>query len=263
VRRSFLPAAAAFLLIGAVPVAFAQAPAQPAQPAPAQKPAPAKPATPAQKPPAAAQKPAPAAPAQTQQAPGQAAPQAAPQGQAQAQPQFIYSPWTKFCPKPPDPNQKGGCITGKDARTETGIPVVAAGLIEPEGEPKKVLRLTVPGGVHLQYGTRMIIDQQEPVSAQFLTCVQNQCIADIEATPELIQKMSKGQMMVVQAINMAGSAISFPLPLTDFAKAHDGPPTDPKVFEEQQKKLQDELQKRAEEARKKLEAQGGQAPATR
>jgi hypothetical protein len=75
--------------------------------------------------------------------------------------------------------------------------------------------------------------------------------------------MSKGQMMVVQAINMAGSAISFPLPLTDFAKAHDGPPTDPKVFEEQQKKLQQELQKRAEEARKKLQSQGGQAPATR
>jgi hypothetical protein len=30
------------------------------------------------------------------------------------------------------------------------------------------------------------------------------------------------------------------------------------VFAEQQKKLQEELQKRAEEARKKLEAQGGQ-----
>ncbi|MEZ5787814.1 MAG: invasion associated locus B family protein [Xanthobacteraceae bacterium] len=221
------PAAAAVFLVTAASVAVAQ---QPPKAAPATPAAPANPAA---------------------------------QGQQPQQPQFIYSPWTKFCPKPKDPNAKGGCITGKDARTESGIPVVAAGLIEPEGGPKNVLRLTVPGGVHLQYGTRMIIDQQEPVTAQFLTCVQNQCIADIEATPELIQKMSKGQMMVVQAINMAGSAISFPLPLTDFAKAHDGPPTDPKVFEEQQKKLQQELQKRAEEARKKLQSQGGQAPATR
>ena len=40
-----------------------------------------------------------------------------------------------------------------------------------------------------------------------------------------------------------------------------GPPTDPKVFEEQQKKLQDELQKRAEEARKRLENQPPQAAA--
>jgi hypothetical protein len=51
--------------------------------------------------------------------------------------------------------------------------------------------------------------------------------------------------------------------LSDFAKAYDGPPTDPKVFEETQKKLQEELQKRAEEARKKLEANqpAGAAPA--
>ena len=53
---------------------------------------------------------------------------------------------------------------------------------------------------------------------------------------------------------MNGQPISLPLPLNDFAKAYDGPPTDPKVFEEQQKKLQEELQKQAEEARKKLES---------
>jgi hypothetical protein len=54
---------------------------------------------------------------------------------------------------------------------------------------------------------------------------------------------------------MQGTPISLPLPLADFAKAYDGPPTDPKVVEEQQRKLQEELQKRAEDARKKLEAQ--------
>jgi hypothetical protein len=54
---------------------------------------------------------------------------------------------------------------------------------------------------------------------------------------------------------MNGQAMSPQLELKDFAKAYDGPPTDPKVFEEQQKKLQEELQKRAEEARKRLESQ--------
>ena len=49
-------------------------------------------------------------------------------------------------------------------------------------------------------------------------------------------------------------------PLGDFAKAYDGPPTDPKVFEEQQKKLQEELQRRAEEARKKLKGQQQPSP---
>jgi hypothetical protein len=65
---------------------------------------------------------------------------------------------------------------------------------------------------------------------------------------------------VVQAINSNGAPLTLPLPLQEkdtggsFAKAYDGPPTDPKQFEETQKKLQEELQKRAEEARKKLEA---------
>jgi hypothetical protein len=70
--------------------------------------------------------------------------------------------------------------------------------------------------------------------------------------------MKKGQNLVVQAINANGAPLTLALPLQEtggsFAKAYDGPPTDPKVFEETQKKLQEELQKRAEEARKKLEA---------
>ncbi len=61
---------------------------------------------------------------------------------------------------------------------------------------------------------------------------------------------------------MNGQAMSPQLrPAPISPRLGDGPPTDPKVFEEQQKKLQDELQKRAEEARKKLESQQPQAAA--
>ncbi|MCA3580893.1 MAG: invasion associated locus B family protein, partial [Bradyrhizobium sp.] len=83
-------------------------------------------------------------------------------------------------------------------------------------------------------------------------------------SPELIANMKKGQNLVVQAINSNGAPLTLPLPLnTEFAKAFDGPPTDPKVFEENSKKLQEELQKRAEEQRKKLEGAGaaGATPA--
>jgi invasion protein IalB len=229
--------------------AFAQQPAAPAPAAkpaaPAKKPAPAKPAAPA----------APAAPAPEaqQQAPAQA------QGEQQ-QVQLIYSPWTKFCLKGQnnDPNAKQVCFTGKDARIESGMPVVAAVLIEPEGEPKKLLRVTLPLGMQLVHGTRVIVDQNQPMTAPYVICFTNGCMADYEATPDLIGKMKKGQGLVIQAINSTGQPISLVLPLADFGKAYDGPPTDPKVFEEQQKKLQEELQRRADEARKKLESQQGQ-----
>jgi invasion protein IalB len=241
VRRSIVASTAAIVIAAAGTVAFAQ------QPPAAQKPAPAKPAA---KPPAAAQKPAAPAAQPPQQ---QAQPQAQAQQPAQELPQLIYSPWAKFCGKGQDANAKQVCFTGKDARTETGVPVVAAALIEPDGEPKKLLRVTLPSPLQLQYGTRIIIDQQQPISGPFFTCFANGCMADYEATPDIIGKMKKGQMLTIQAINLAGSAISFPLPLSDFAKANEGPPTDPKVFEEQQKQLQEQLQKKADEARKNLE----------
>ena len=229
----------------------------------AQTPAPA-PAAPAAPPkPAPAKKPAPNPPAAQTTPPGDAQ-QAPPQGQAQGggdQVQLIFSPWTKFCLKGQEANAKQVCFTGKDARIESGMPVVAAVLIEPEGEPKKILRVTLPLGMQLVHGTRAIVDQNAPMTAPYVICFTNGCMADYETSPDMITKMKSGQGLVVQAINSTGQPISLVLPLTDFAKAYDGPPTDPKVFEEQQKKLQEELQRRADEARKKLEQQQSQPQA--
>jgi invasion protein IalB len=207
-------------------------------------------------------KPAPAgqaSPPAEQQPPAPAQAQA-PGGNEQVQ--LIYSPWTKFCLKGQEANPKQVCFTGKDARIESGMPVVAAVLIEPEGDTKKILRVTLPLGMQLIHGTRVIIDQNTPMTAPYVICFTNGCMADYDANPDMITKMKKGQGLIVQAINSTGQPISLVLPLQDFAKAYDGPPTDPKVFEEQQRKLEEELQKRADEARKKLEnQQGGQAPA--
>jgi invasion protein IalB len=185
-----------------------------------------------------------------------AAPQAAPAPQpgAEQPPQLMYSPWLKVCGKGPETNNKQVCVLTKDGRLENGMPVAVVQLFEPEGEAK-VLRVTVPLGMQLQHGTRMIIDQGPAAQEPYKICFPVGCMSDYPVTDDMIAKMKKGQTITLQAINMQGTPISLPLPLADFAKAYDGPPTDPKVVEEQQRKLQEELQKRAEDARKKLEAQ--------
>jgi invasion protein IalB len=242
-------AATALVASLAAPDAQAQAPAPaPGAPAPAAAPK-------AKAPPKAAPKAAPA-PAPSAQAPPAAG---APPGAGGAPPagdqvQLIYAPWTKFCLKGQDAGAKQVCFTGKDGRIESGQPVIAAVIIEPEGEPKKILRVTLPLGMQLVHGTRVIVDSNAPAQSPYVICFANGCMSDYDVTPELLANMKKGQNLVVQAINSNGAPLTLPLPLADFAKAYDGPPTDPKVFEENQKKLQEELQKRAEEARKKLEA---------
>jgi invasion protein IalB len=225
----------------------------------AQAPAPGAPAAPKAKAPKAAPKAAPAAPAQAAQpaAPPPAAAGAPPAAGGQPQDQqvqLIYAPWTKFCLKGQDANAKQVCFTGKDGRIESGQPVIAAVIIEPEGEPKKILRVTLPLGMQLVHGTRVIVDNNPPAQSPYVICFQNGCMSDYEVTPELLANMKKGQNLVVQAINSNGAPLTLPLPLAEFAKAYDGPPTDPKQFEETQKKLQEELQKKADEARKRLEA---------
>jgi len=193
----------------------------------------------------------PAAPAQ-QQAPAAAQQNGA--AAAQQPPQLMYSPWMKVCGKDKNANNKEVCVVTKDGRLENGMPVAIVQLFEPEGQPK-TLRVTVPLGMQLQHGTRLIIDQSQPVTKPYKICFPVGCMSDYPVSDDMVKQMKKGKTLTVQAINMQGTPISLPLPLKDFAKAYDGPATDPKVFEEQQRKLQSELQKRADEARKKLEAQ--------
>jgi len=194
----------------------------------------------------AKQKQAPPAPAQAQQP-------------TPEQPQLIFSPWVKLCNKDENPAAKEICVTVKDGRVESGMLVVSVALIEMAGEDRRLIRISMPYGVALQHGTRLIVDQDKPATSPFVTCLPpvvppGGCIADYEANADLINRLKKGKLLTVQAIHMNGQPMSPQLELDNFAKAYDGPPTDPKVFEEQQKKLQSELQKRAEEARKRLEA---------
>ena len=253
------PAARALAVIAAT-ATFATVAVNAQTPPPA---APAKKAAPKQP----AKQPAPA-PAPTQAAPQPGAPGApgAPPAAAAGQPQqipLVYSNWIKLCGKnPQDPNAKELCQTMKEAHMESGQFVAAAALIEMAGEQKKILQLILPTRLLLPPGTRVTVDSNPPSDGPFIICAPEFCMAQHEVTEDFVTKLKAGQTLQIQAINDQKQTVSYLLPLSDFAKAHDGPPTDPKVLEEQrkesQKKMQDELLKRGEEAQKKM-----QAPATK
>jgi invasion protein IalB len=165
-----------------------------------------------------------------------AAPAPTPQPKQGGQPELTYSFWTKICQKGPEANAKQVCFIARDGHMESGMPVVVVVLVEPEGEAKKLLRVTLPLGMSLQAGTRVIIDNGQPLTGPYVICLSNGCMAEYEASDELVTKMKSGQSLHVQGINGSGQPISIPMPLADFAKAYDGPPTDPKELEQQQPK---------------------------
>jgi invasion protein IalB len=155
-------------------------------------------------------------------------PRAQPKAGEPPPPQFSYSPWTKLCFSAPQAQLT--CFTGMDAEVESGLQAVAAVLIEREGETRKLLRIILPLGVQLSPGTRVIVDQNQPRTAPYVICFANGCMADYEASEELIGNMKMGRELQVQSINDQGQVMSLRLPLNDFGKAYDGPPSAPKAL---------------------------------
>ncbi len=160
--------------------------------------------------------------------------------------QLTFSPWVKLCNKAPDPAAKRICVTVKDGHTEQGLLRVSVAVVEVDSEQRKLVRVVFPYGVQLAVGTRMIIDQGAPATAPYVTCLPQVvppggCIADYEATADMITRMKEGQVLTVQAIHMNNQPMSPQLDLRDFAAAYDGPPTDPQVSVDQPKTQQRRL----------------------
>ena len=230
-----------------------------ATPAFAQPKAPPKPAVRAPAAPAPA--PAPAAPAPAQPAPAGAPAAAAgtqDSGLVQLKPEPSQPDWVKVCGNDPSSNQQI-CYTTRDFVSDQGQPVLAVAMYNVTGKPEKISRFILPLGLLLAPGIKFNIDQGPAADGKFAICLPNGCFAEGQTNDAFINTMKKGTTLNVKFKNQVGNEVTFQVPLAGFGKAFDGAPLDPKVLEEQQKKLQDELQKRSDELRSKL--QGGSAAA--
>ena len=223
----------------------------------AQTPAPASPPRPAQ--------PRPAAPAAQPAQPAQQAQpaQPAPQPGAPAQPgptrvelQPSQADWTKVCGKDPSTG-KEICYTTRDfGQAADQPPVLALAVYDVKGDDTKIVRLLLPPALLIRPGFRFSVDKGAALEGTFEICFPNGCFAESKVRAATIDTVKKGTALNIVVKNQFNNEITFGLPLAGFGKAYDGAPIDPKVLEEQQKQLQDELQKRAEEERKRLESQG-------
>jgi invasion protein IalB len=154
---------------------------------------------------------------------------------------LTYSPWKKFCLTGKEVNAKEICFTGIDGRGADGIPIASVVLIEPTGEKKKTLRVTIPVGVSLPPGAQIKIGESKSISAPYVICPNMGCLADYPATAEMIAQLRSAKSVILESTQQSGQRNSYAFPLNGFAKAFDGAPGDSKVFEAQQKKLQDGL----------------------
>jgi invasion protein IalB len=172
--------------------------------------------------------------------------------------------WVKLCMKNQQTNNKQICLINHEGlEPNTGMVLIAAAVRKAEGEEKQQLLIRVPTAYALVMpaGVQIRIDEQDPIQLQYSICFPTSCQVQMELTDELYQKMRAGKQMVVAAMNIQQKTMGFPVPLTGFSKAYDGPPVDNKVYEEQRRQLMEMFRKRqAELAAKAKQGQPAGAP---
>ena len=221
----------------------------------AQTPPPAAPKTPAQAQQKQPAQPAPKGPAQAQPAPGQAQQQSQPAG-------TIATPWTKRCAEDPQ-SKKQVCEISQAQIAETGQFLMSASFAELPDNQSRIFRVVAPLGMLIQPGIRVLIDGSALQSElPYTACVAppNQspvCIVEVSVDQNFITALKKSQEMWVQVITAQAPprTIHFIFPTKEFAKVYDGPAMDLKAMEYQRKKMQEKLQKAADEARVEREKQ--------
>ncbi|WP_036351115.1 invasion associated locus B family protein [Microvirga sp. BSC39] len=157
--------------------------------------------------------------------------------------------WTKVCAKDERANTDI-CYTTRDFVTDKGQRVLAVALYDVKAKnAPKTLRILMPLGLLVPPGIRIAAEKSQPVAGRYSTCVPHGCFAEAAVKDDLVANLKKGAGLTVSARNQAGKEVTFAIPMDGFGKAFDGPPVDPQVLAEQQKKIQEELQKQAEERR--------------
>jgi invasion protein IalB len=202
-----------------------------------------------------------AAQAQTPPPGGQApiAPEPTPDGEPMTVP-LVPDPaqteWTKVCGTDPA-TEAEICYTTRDFVTEDGEPVMAVAVydIASEGENNRIVRMLMPLGLMLQPGIRFAADQNRPTNGSYAICFPNGCFAEAPVGDEVIDQFKQGETLNVSVQNQINQIVTFNVPLDGFTAGFEGAPIDPQELEQQQRQLQEELQRRSDEMRERLRQQ--------
>jgi invasion protein IalB len=182
--------------------------------------------------------------AQDQPAPAPAPDAAASGGQQAAVPQ---PDWQKVCGKVKEEQE---CQISRTRVAATGQPIAQMLIIE-RGD-KKLLQVNIPPVVLIQPGLKLTIDDADPTGMKYVACTPSECIAYGEINADFIAKLKKGKVALITMLNPQNKPVNFDISLAGFTAVYDGPGIDPQQAQAAQQKLEDELKKKADEARQQL-----------
>lgn len=174
----------------------------------------------------------------------------APEASAQTDPspRLMISSWIKSCSQYSFAYAAAQCRVRKDV-FESGELIGSFVVFEADMRgPKAVLIFSVRRDVALKDNARLIVDRNQPLSAQTINCTrampaEGGTALYCEAGTNVLNRLKIGQVLTMEAVQKNGRPFSMQIDLKEFASVYDGPPTDLKALLAQQIKLQSEPQK--------------------
>ena len=162
------------------------------------------------------------------------------------------TPWVKICNTDPN-SQKKVCLITQELRTDTGQFLASVAIREVEGEQRRRLLVSVPVGMLLQPGMQLQIDAKNPVEAKYSICFPNACYAELPLDGDgFVKELKAGGKLRVTALNQQAKPVPFEMSLVGFTATYDGAGMAPQELQARNEALQQELNRKAEEARRRL-----------
>ncbi|MGX1097878.1 invasion associated locus B family protein [Amorphus sp. MBR-141] len=169
----------------------------------------------------------------------------------QAQTEQTDNAWVKVCNTDPNTN-KEVCLITQEIRTDSGQFLASVAIREISGEERKVLLSAVPVGMLIQPGLRVQIDGGKQAQARYSICFPNACYAEMVVDAAFVTQLKAGGTLKLTTLNQQAKPVNFDVTLKGFTSAYDGAALDPQALRQQQEQLQDELNRKAQEARQRL-----------
>lgn len=160
------------------------------------------------------------------------------------------SAWLKVCNKVPvrgEDGKKDLCITlFERLNTFNGGIQVSTAIRKLEGKDNEEFVVTVPLAMDLPQGIVLIFgdSKEDRMRLPYSYCDPTGCHSLVGATPELIDRLKKGDKMGVAVRDAFGRTTTFPVPLKGFTKTYDGGPIETEKYLTLRKNLVNLIEKR-------------------
>jgi len=166
--------------------------------------------------------------------------------------QIAQQAWGKICSKVQETDV---CNVKYDVFTSTGQLVTSVNVLQSKGKTnRRIFQVAVPSGRYIPEGIKVQIDNGKVNTLPYSLCLPDRCLAETILSEGLVQALKAGGELTLTSTNFRAKKNPVKITLKGFTAAFDGPALKRDQVQNRQKKLEEELKKKARATADKLKA---------